>query len=158
MTRRKLALGALVTFMTMALLGLAGPAGAGEGGIAGRVERLEAAVAALQSQVAALESQAAMLPRPAYDSGWQPLAPSGTLVLLHNLGTTTDRMMVDLQFRASAILGEAGINNAFYGTGYTFDGFKGAYWTSLTENRVSVFREADDESAEAVRVRIWLYR
>jgi hypothetical protein len=137
--------------MSLALLGFVQAATAGAGGIAGRVEALEAAVAALQSQ-------ATTLPPPAYDSGWRAIAQTATLVLQHNLGTSTDKMVVDLQFRASAVLGDAGINNEFYGTGYTFDGFKGAYWLRLTQTSIALFREADDDSAEQVRVRIWLHR
>jgi hypothetical protein len=123
-------------------------------GIAHRVADLEAAVAALQAQ-------ATTLPPPTYDSGWQPIDPRGTLVLHHNLGVnlgvSTDNMVVNLQFQASDELG-AGINNQFYGTGYTLANFKGAYWYGLTEDRISVFREMYDESAEQVRVRIWLHR
>ncbi|HET8645150.1 MAG TPA: hypothetical protein VFO85_06660, partial [Vicinamibacteria bacterium] len=56
------------------------------------------------------------LPAPDYDSGWVAVVQSGTLVLEHNLDTSTDYMMVDLQFKASPQLGLAGINNQFYGT------------------------------------------
>jgi len=127
------------------------PLQAGPRGLEGRVTDLEAAVAALQAQ-------ATKLPPPAYDSGWQAIDPPGvTLTLMHNLGASTDNMVVDLQFKAARSLG-AGINNEFFGTGFTLDGFKGAYWHGLTPNAISVFREADDESAEQIRVRIWLYR
>ncbi|NIM90239.1 MAG: hypothetical protein GTO17_04745 [Candidatus Aminicenantes bacterium] len=98
------------------------------------------------------------LPPPAYDSGWVVIDPTSTLTLNHNLGIHPDSLVVDLQFMASPILGEAGINNQFYGTGYTFAGFKGAYWSGLTENRIFVFREEDDLSAEKVRIRIWVHR
>lgn len=98
-----------------------------------------------------------VFPPPAYDSGWVSIAPTATLTLYHGLDIHPDNLVVDLQFTASGDLGLAGVNNQFYGTGYTLAGFKGAYWHGLTENSIFVFREADDLSAEKVRVRIWSY-
>jgi hypothetical protein len=103
------------------------------------------------------------LPAPAYDSGWVEIEQNGTLVLQHGLGTSTDNMVVDLQFKASPVLGLAGINNQFYGTSAfgappDIAGYLGAYWSGLTENSIFVFRAEQDLSAEQVRVRIWLHK
>ena len=50
-------------------------------------------------------------PRPAYDSGWQPIAKGGQVVLNHNLGGNRDNYVVDLQFKN--ISGE--VHNYLYG-------------------------------------------
>jgi hypothetical protein len=105
----------------------------------------------------------AQLPAPAYDSGWVAIDPSATLTLHHDLATSTDNMLVDLQFKASPLLGLAGVNNQFYGTAAfgpppNIVGYAGAYWSGLTPDTIFVFREGQDLSAEQVRVRIWLHK
>jgi hypothetical protein len=97
-----------------------------------------------------------------YDSGWIPLAPDQAKTLIHNLGGHTDNYLVDMQFRA---LGGDGINHRYYGgadfganpaPGHNPDDRVGAYWRSLTDTEITIYRRPQDTYAEEVRIRIWI--
>jgi hypothetical protein len=100
---------------------------------------------------------------PAYDSGWQSIAPDQTLTLIHNLGVNPSNYVVDLRFNA---LEQFGINQASYGgnqlmapvpDGYVADDSVGAYWHSLTPYTIKVYRMPQDRNyASKIRVRIWV--
>jgi hypothetical protein len=92
-------------------------------------------------------------PRPAYDSGWQPIAKGGKVVLNHNLGGNRDNYVVDLQFKN--ISGE--VHNYLYGA-MTWAEYLGAWWEDLTSTQITVQRMTDDEWVYQIRVRIWVYR
>jgi len=97
----------------------------------------------------------APFPRPAYDSGWQVAGHSAPLRLDHNLGGNPDDYVVDLQFRDQSW----GVHHKGYGglvEGPVIS-FRGAWWQNLTEESIEVKRGADDDIAESIRVRIWVY-
>jgi hypothetical protein len=99
---------------------------------------------------------------PNYDSGWVSLAPDQARTLTHNLGGDTDDYVVDMQYRTS---GGNGINLRYYGgadfganpaPGHNADDRVGAYWRSLTDSTIAVYRRPEDTYAEQVRIRIWV--
>jgi len=102
-------------------------------------------------------------PVPDYSSGWLNLGAGDTAtVLTHNLGGDTDDYMVDLQYRGSAF---SGVNRRYYGgadwganppSGMSEDDRVGAYWRSLTDSTITVYRRPEDIYASEVRVRIWV--
>ena len=101
------------------------------------------------------------LPRPDYDSGWVPLSPGASATTLHhNLGGDADDYLVHMDYWSSG----SGINQRYYGGSdfgaKAFSGTKNnhrtaAYWRSLTNSTIAVFRRDEDEYAAKVRVRIW---
>ena len=101
----------------------------------------------------------APFPRPAYDSGWQAVTPGGTLTLYHDIGGDTDNYVVDLQFldqfRGLHQMGHGGLVEG--GKEYSVTLWLGAWWQRLTKESIEVERWKDDDIAEAVRVRIWVY-
>jgi hypothetical protein len=103
----------------------------------------------------------AAFPRPAYDSGWQPIGTYKTLTLDHNLGGNVDNYVVDLWFKEIDGAGH-GINNHGYGTDTTqtavTDDRRGAHWHGLTSTQIKVTRMKDDNFADQIRVRIWVYK
>ncbi|HSO27558.1 MAG TPA: hypothetical protein VLS48_05770, partial [Anaerolineales bacterium] len=98
---------------------------------------------------------------PAYDSGWVALAPDTAETLEHNLGGNPDDYIVDMQYWASGV---DGINQRYYGgadfgtkiTVQNPDDRVGAYWRSLNDTSISVYRRPEDVYAEKVRIRIWV--
>lgn len=95
-----------------------------------------------------------------YDSGWVALAVNSTIVLNHNLGGNADDYLVDLEYKSAG----SGINQRYY-SGADFGSLttvgaendrEGAYWRSLTNTSITVFRRAEDIYATQVRVRLWL--
>lgn len=110
----------------------------------------------------------APFPRPAYDSGWVIVSQKGILVgtdkginIDHNLGGNPDNYVVDLQFRSRA-LGvhqyHHGGTNFIKGSLHKNNVHNGAWWTHLTNKRITVRRGWSDQDVEEVRVRIWVYR
>jgi hypothetical protein len=110
---------------------------------------------------------AAMLGRaysggPAYDSGWVSIDPDEAQTLTHNLGGSVDDYVVDMQYRSP---GEDGIHQRYYGgadfgasppSGHLENDRVGAYWRSLTDTSITVYRRPDDSYAPEVRLRIWI--
>jgi hypothetical protein len=102
------------------------------------------------------------IPSPTYDSGWVNItAGSDATVLSHTIGGDADSYLVDMQYKGSAA---DGVNNRYYGgadfgvnpaPGHNANDRVGAYWRSLTNASISVFRRAEDTYAEQTRIRIW---
>ena len=102
-----------------------------------------------------------MDPYPAYDSGWVSLSPGAAATTLHhNLGGNPDDYVVDMQYRNSG----SGVNQRYYGGvdfgSRAFHGSHnndrvGAYWRSLNNNNITIYRRPDDIYAQQVRIRIW---
>jgi hypothetical protein len=98
----------------------------------------------------------APFPRPAYNSGWVPIAQSTTITLTHNIGGNLDNYVVDMQFKLGSNIhneGYGGDRNVWDGDKY----YRGAYWESLTNTEIQVYRRMNDETLDQVRVRIWVY-
>ena len=101
-------------------------------------------------------------PRPTYDSGWITLNQGQAALLTHGIGGDPDHYVVDMQYRSSG----SGVNQRYYG-GADFGAYPpsgmdendrvGAYWRSLTRNRIAVYRRPEDIYAPEVRIRIWHY-
>lgn len=89
---------------------------------------------------------------PAFDSGWQSVAQGASLPLPHNLGGDVTDYVVRYSARSTAekvnIIGMGGKEVA----GNTI----GSYWQELTAATVRVYRSANDQFAQNVRVRIFL--
>jgi len=98
----------------------------------------------------------------AWDSGFIPFNRGETKVLSHNLGGDTDDYIVFMQFYAP---GQGALNQAGYGGydlgkttwGVAYDNYQlGAYWHTLTNTAITVYRREDDYCAENIRIRIWV--
>jgi len=110
-----------------------------------------------------LPNGGAPFPRPAYDSGWQPIAQGENKVFVHGIGGDPDSYVVDLQFQD-----HSGGRNQLYHGGETYVGYigigtirlddEGAFWHGLTNQEIKVTRMDDDTYIAKVRVRIWMYR
>ena len=107
-------------------------------------------------------NEGAPFPRPAYDSGWQPIDKGDTITLKHELGGDPDDYIVDLQF--------ANVNLSFRNQEY-YGGWPlrdprfpdeevyseyGAYWRQLNDTQIDVHRGHFNPYAPYVRVRIWV--
>jgi len=99
---------------------------------------------------------------PNYDSGWVALALNQAKTLTHNLGGNTNNYVVDMQYRASSV---DGVNLRYYGgadfgtlpaPGHLVNDRVGAYWRTLTNTSITVYRRPEDSYAEQVRIRIWV--
>ncbi len=95
---------------------------------------------------------------PVYDSGWVTLAQDEAKTLTHNLGGNTDNYVVDMQYKYSST-----VNQRYYGGadfGANVSGMEnhrvGAYWRSLTDSAITVYRRPEDTFAAQVRIRIWI--
>jgi hypothetical protein len=103
-------------------------------------------------------SDGAPFPRPAYDSGWEPINQGDVLTLNHSIGGNADNYVVDLQFWESSY----GVNAYFLGGDvyrYTDNNYqRGAFWRNLTNSSIQVVRQEDDFGATKIRVRIWVYQ
>jgi ligand-binding sensor domain-containing protein len=92
---------------------------------------------------------------PAWDSGWENIAPGALVTLTHNLGGNQGDYVVDLWLRDTAP-GGIGINSAGYGGLEMTGEIRGAGWQALTANTITVRRYRDDPWADQVRVRIFV--
>lgn len=101
------------------------------------------------------------MPKPDYNSGWVSLtAAAAATKLEHNLKGDPSDYLVDFQYKSPIY----GINHIFYGGG-DFGANKpaslnendrmGAYWRSLDDSSVYVYRRPEDIYAPQVRLRIW---
>ena len=89
------------------------------------------------------------------DSGWVSVAAGTHTSFRHDIGGDPDDYVVDVQFR------DDGGNAHIYGLGLyqTRSGDRvGAYWNSLTDTNVYVYRSQDDGLCEEARIRIWVIR
>ncbi|NOZ72182.1 MAG: hypothetical protein GXP38_09755, partial [Chloroflexi bacterium] len=100
------------------------------------------------------------MPKPDYDSGWVTINQSQAKTFNHNLGGSIDDYLVDMVYRN----GSSGVNQRYFGGvdfgaqppgGMHAEDRVGAYWRSLTNNSVTVYRRPDDIYAAEVRIRIW---
>ena len=104
----------------------------------------------------------APFPRPAYDSGWTPIARNEKKTLNHNVGGNVDNYVVDMSFKSS--YPAVGINNAHYGGQTTYyDGsdthkVQGADYMKLNNKSIDIYRNINDDSAFSIRIRIWVYK
>ena len=101
-------------------------------------------------------------PRPTYDSGWVTINPNQAKTLTHNIGGDSDNYVVDMQYRS----GGSGVNQRYYGgadfganpaPGANENDRVGAYWRTLTDSQITVYRRPEDIYAPEVRIRIWHY-
>ena len=99
-------------------------------------------------------------PTPTYDSGWISIPTNTGIQLNHNIGGDPDDYLVDMQFKSSG----NGINQRYYGgvdlganppVGMSENDRVGAYWRTLTDTSITVYRRSEDIYAEQVRIRIW---
>jgi hypothetical protein len=95
----------------------------------------------------------AAFPRPAYDSGWFPLAKGGSYDLPHDLGGSAENYVVDMTCSGPTL----GITNFGSGADYNYTEHYGAYWSGLTTSNITIHRMDDDVDCGEVRVRIWMY-
>jgi hypothetical protein len=104
---------------------------------------------------------------PDWDSGWVDINPDQTVTLNHNLGVTINRYIVRTEFKALAKDGTPEAPMAIHQFAYGGDAsnvltkdatYLGANWQNLTNQSIDVYRWADDQYADQVRVRIWLRR
>ncbi len=93
-------------------------------------------------------------PRPDYDSGWQSFEESPTRTFTHSLGGNVNNYVVDMQLKD---LHGWGINNMGLGGDRSGLSFYGANWDQLTTSQIRVHRELHNNSAEYIRIRIWVY-
>lgn len=143
-------------FEPMGIAGAQGPEGEEPGSSA------RAAPAAALEPLASEATSRAFSGGPAYDSGWVNLSPDEARTLTHNLGGNTDTYVVDMQYRTRGV---DGINLRYYGgadfgtnpaPGHAVNDRVGAYWRSLNNASITVYRRPEDSYAEQVRIRIWI--
>ena len=100
----------------------------------------------------------APFPRPAYDSGWQPIWQNDVITLTHGLGGNPDNYVVDLQFLDS--WGERH-HSAYGGRTFELAGEQydfGCEWYGLNAQEIQVYRFRNDYNVLKARVRIWVVR
>jgi hypothetical protein len=98
----------------------------------------------------------APFPRPAYDSGWIPLARGEIRTLTHNLGGNIDNYVIDMSHRD----GLHGYNNIGDGLLLTDGTWWGYNWSTLNAETVNLWRGSNDWPGDSFeyRLRIWVYR
>ncbi len=94
-------------------------------------------------------------PMPDYDSGWVSIDQADAKMLTHNLGGDPDDYFVYLTFKDD--LG-SGINQQYYGGYHSSSAGQGAYWRSLTDSSITVYRRGDDVKVDEFRVQIWVMK
>jgi hypothetical protein len=99
-------------------------------------------------------SDGAPFPRPAYDSGWVPIALGSQVELTHNIGGNVDNYVVNIQFKDAGMFG---VNNLGHGGLEDAGSYLGAYYHNLTTTSIKVYRLNNAINAPEVRVRIWVY-
>jgi hypothetical protein len=101
-------------------------------------------------------------PVPNYDSGWVAFDQNQAIGLSHNIGGDADDYFVDMQYRGASF---SGVNQRYYGgadfganvtDGVSEDDRVGAYWRSLNNSSIVVYRLPEDIYAPEVRIRIWV--
>jgi hypothetical protein len=98
-----------------------------------------------------------LMPKPAYDSGWQDISSISVVPFYHQLGGNPADYLVDLQFKDSIgyahLIGYGGYDSTHIGPG--LGNRQGCFWAGLTDNLIMVYREPEDTYAKYARVRIW---
>jgi len=110
-----------------------------------------------ESMVAKTEVGAAQMAAAAsgWSSGWVAINQSETITLPHNLGGDVDDYAVELWFRDTDE-GGIGINTFAYGGFENAGVWQGAHWSNLTDATINVHRFTNDETADRIRLRIWI--
>lgn len=102
-------------------------------------------------------------PRATYDSGWVAINQDQAITLSHNIGGDVDNYVVDMEFNDG---GANGINQRNFGgadtgalpsPGLVPDDRVGAYWRSLDEATITIYRRPQDIYAPQIRIRIYVY-
>jgi hypothetical protein len=101
--------------------------------------------------------------QPDYESGWQAISQDDARSLGHGLGGSPEDYLVNMIYRdtnAANSVNQRHLGGADFGVnpplGYSVDDRVGAYWRSLTDSEISVFRRAEDGFADNLRIRIWV--
>ena len=94
-------------------------------------------------------------PEPDFDLGWEDMDPGQEKWIPHNLGGDPDRYFIDFMFKNS----KGTFGRTIHGYGGFCEGLdrKGVYWKQLDSEKFILIRHSDDEYADKVRVRIWVY-
>lgn len=101
-------------------------------------------------------------PQPTYTSNWVTIGTDEFIPLTHNIGGSADDYQVVMDFKS----GSDGINQRYYGgvdfgssppLGYTANNRVGAYWRSLTNTSIVIYRRPQDGFAPQIRIRIFRY-
>ncbi len=91
-----------------------------------------------------------------YDSGWFDIGPDASVTRTFSItGGVADNYQVYLEFKDTGAA--LGIHQRFYGSfslASTNERF-GAYWRSLTDTSITVYRRANEAYVDQARVRIW---
>jgi hypothetical protein len=99
---------------------------------------------------------------PAFDSGFIPFDQNSSKYIIHNLGGDVAGYFVVMDFFAP---GQGELSQKSYGGhdlgiktyGSSFEGYElGAYWHTLNNSTITVYRRTNDYSAENIRIRIWV--
>lgn len=97
---------------------------------------------------------------PSYDSKWTAVATDGSIAITHNLGKSSDKYMVDMDYKGEdSVVSQMYLGGNDYGTagfsGKRVNDRVGAYWYNLSSNNITIYRRAEDNYAADIRVRIW---
>jgi hypothetical protein len=95
-------------------------------------------------------------PKPAYDSGWVDrdlFEGANCKILTHNLGGSTDKYVVDLQFKNGSNITNSGIG----GDNFSTSG-RGGIWQNLTTTQIELCFWYGDVALDEIRARIWVYK
>jgi hypothetical protein len=94
---------------------------------------------------------------PAYDSGWQSVGAGQEVTLEHDLGGNPMTYIVRSFSRDTRPEGRG--RNTWYRGGFEAGGkFFGSNWQKLTNTRISIYRQRDDDMRHtANEVRVWIF-
>ena len=101
--------------------------------------------------------------QPSYDSSWVTINQNQAQTLSHRLYGDPDNYLLQMwQYDTTFnYVNQRHYGGADFGThppsGYSANDRAGAYWRSLTTDKVTVYRRPEDGFADRVRVRIWDY-
>jgi hypothetical protein len=99
---------------------------------------------------------------PHYESGWQVVGQDASEDLSHNLGGNADNYLVNMMYYDNDFnhINQRHLGGADFGAnppgGYNADDRAGAYWRSLTDSDITVYRRPEDGLVDYVRIRIWV--
>jgi hypothetical protein len=102
-------------------------------------------------------------PRATYDSGWVNINQDQAITLNHNIGGDVKDYLVDMEYLTPDV---NGVNTRYFGgadfgaspaPGHLVDDRVGAYWRSLNEASITIYRRPEDDYAPQVRIRIFRF-
>jgi hypothetical protein len=100
--------------------------------------------------------------RPDYESGWQVVGQDVAEIWSHNLGGSAQNYLVNMIYYDSEFnyINQRHLGGADFGaippSGYSAEHRVGAYWRSLTDSSIAVYRRPEDGFADYLRIRIWV--